>query len=62
MGITLNSNRVMREKSNDDFSPSIEEIEDILGIKIDSSLGEYIDSISGKEAYDLLCELLDSSR
>lgn len=40
MGITFNPNRVMRKKSNDDFSPSIEEIENILGIKIDSSFGE----------------------
>ena len=43
-----------------DKSPTSEEIEKVLGQKMDPKMAEFIDSITGQEAADLLEKLLDA--
>ena len=46
------------ENDPNDMSPSSKEIEQVLGIKLDSGTANWLDSITGEEAYSLLKELL----
>ena len=48
-----------QENYSDDMGPSSKEIDDVLGIKLDSGLANFVDSITPKEAYEYLCKLLD---
>lgn len=43
----------------DDLSPSSRDIEEVLGIKLEPELAKFVDSISGKEAFELLCQMLN---
>lgn len=47
-----------QENSSEDLGPSSREIEQVLGIELESGVANFLDSISSKEAYDLLCEIL----
>ncbi len=47
-----------QENYSDDLGPSSREIEQVLGIKLESAEANFLDSISSKEAYALLCEIL----
>lgn len=47
-----------QENYSDDLSPSSREIEQVLGIKLESAEANFLDSISSEEAYALLCEIL----
>ena len=51
-----------QENYSDDKSPSSIEIEQVLGEKMDSDLANMIDSMTGKEAAELLDKLLDSKK
>ena len=50
-----------QENYSDDMGPSSKDIEEVLGIKLESDLANFIDSISPKEAYKYLCRLLNNS-
>ena len=68
MAADFNSSMIMtndfyQENFSDDMSPSSYEIEKILGTKLDEGMKNWLDSMSGKEAYELLKKLIaDSSR
>ena len=51
-----------QENYSDDKSPSSREIEQVLGEKMDPDLANMIDSMTGKEAAELLDKLLDSKK
>lgn len=51
-----------QENYSEDLSPSSREIEEILGEKIEPGLANLIDSMTGKQAYELLCEMLSLCR
>ena len=51
-----------QENYSDDKSPSSREIEKVLGEKMDSDLANMIDSMTGKEAAELLDKLLASKK
>ena len=51
-----------QENYSDDKSPSSREIEQILGEKIDPGFANMLDSMTGKEAAELLDKLLDSKK
>ena len=51
-----------QENYSEDKSPSSREIEQVLGEKMDSNLANMIDSMTGKEAAELLDKLLDSKK
>ena len=51
-----------QENYSDDKSPSSREIEQVLGEKMDSELANMIDSMTGKEAAELLDKILDSKK
>ena len=51
-----------QENYSDDKSPSSREIEHILGEKIDPGFANMLDSMTGKEAAELLDKLLDSKK
>lgn len=51
-----------QENYSDDKSPSSREIEQVLGKKMDPDLANMIDSMTGKEAAELLNKLLDSKK
>ena len=51
-----------QENYSNDKSPSSREIEQVLGEKMDSDLANMIDSMTGKEAAELLDKLLDSKK
>ena len=51
-----------QENYSEDKSPSSREIEQVLGEKMDSDLANMIDSMTGKEAAELLDKLLDSKK
>ncbi len=46
------------ENDPTDMSPSSREIEQVLGIKLDSGTANWIDSITGEEAFTLLKQML----
>ena len=48
-----------QENYSDDKSPSSREIEHVLGEKMDPDLANMIDSMTGKEAAELLDKLLE---
>lgn len=48
-----------QENYSDDKSPSSREIEKILGEKIDPDFANMLDSMTGKEAAELLDKLLE---
>ena len=48
-----------QENYSDDKSPSSREIEHILGEKIDPGFANMLDSMTGKEAAELLDKLLE---
>ena len=56
------TNDFYQENYSDDKSPSSIEIEQVLGEKMDSDLANMIDSMTGKEAAELLDKLLDSKK
>ena len=65
MAVILDPTKIMtsdfyQENYSDDKSPSSREIEQVLGEKMDSDLANMIDSMTGKEAAELLDKLLDS--
>ena len=51
-----------QENYSDDKSPSSREIEQILGEKLDPSFANMIDSMTGKEAGELLVKLLEPEK
>ena len=51
-----------QENQSEDLSPSSREIEELLGKKIEPGLENLIDSMTGKQTYDLLCEMLSLCR
>ena len=51
-----------QENYSDDKSPSSREIEHILGEKIDPGFANMLDSMTGKEAAELLDKLLESDK
>ena len=64
MAVTFDPTKIMtsdfyQENYSDDMGPSSKEIEDVLGIKLDSGLANFVDSITPKEAYEYLCKLLN---
>lgn len=64
MAVTFDPTKIMtsdfyQENYSDDMGPSSKEIEEVLGIKLDSSLANFVDSITPKEAHEYLCKLLD---
>lgn len=63
MAATFNPSLMMtldfyQEYYSDDMSPSSKEIENVLGTKLDSDLADFVDSMTGKQAYELLCKVL----
>lgn len=67
MAVILDPTKIMtsdfyQENYSDDKSPSSREIEQVLGEKMDSDLANMIDSMTGKEAAELLDKLLDSNK
>lgn len=48
-----------QENYSDDKSPSSKEIENVLGEKIDPALANIVDSMTGKEAAELLEKMLN---
>lgn len=46
------------ETNPDDMSPSSKEIEQCLGIKLDSGTANWLDSITGEEAFVMLKQML----
>ncbi len=48
-----------QENYSDDKSPSSKEIENVLGEKIDPALANFVDSMTGKEAAELLEKMLN---
>lgn len=67
MAATFNTSQMMtldfyQENYSEDLSPSSREIEEILGEKIEPGLANLIDSMTGKQAYELLCEMLSLCR
>ena len=48
-----------RENYSDDKSPSSKEIENVLGEKMDPALANFVDSMTGKEAAELLEKMLN---
>ena len=65
MAVILDPTKIMtsdfyQENYSKDKSPSSREIEQVLGEKMDSDLANMIDSMTGKEAAELLDKLLDS--
>ena len=67
MAVILDPTKIMtsdfyQENYSDDKSPSSREIEQVLGEKMDSDLANMIDSMTGKEAAELLDKLLDSKK
>lgn len=64
MTVTFDPTKIMtsdfyQENYSDDMGPSSKEIEEVLGIKLDSDLANFVDSITPKEAHEYLCKLLD---
>lgn len=64
MAVTFDPTKIMasdfyQENYSDDMGPSSKEIEEVLGIKLDSDLANFVDSITPKEAHEYLCKLLD---
>ncbi|BDC94831.1 hypothetical protein [Treponema bryantii] len=53
------TNDFYQENYSDDKSPSSREIEHVLGEKMDPDLANMIDSMTGKEAGELLVKLLE---
>ena len=51
--------KLIQENYSDDKSPSSREIEHVLGEKMDPDLANMIDSMTGKEAGELLVKLLE---
>ncbi len=65
MAVILDSSKIMtsdyyQENYSDDKSPSSKEIEKVLGEKMDPGLANLIDSMTGKEAAELLDKILES--
>ena len=48
-----------QENYSDDKSPSSKEIENVLGEKMDPALANFVDSMTGKEAAELLEKILN---
>lgn len=48
-----------QENYSDDKSPSSKEIENVLGEKMDPALANFVDSMTGKEAAELLEKMLN---
>ncbi len=64
MAATFNPSMIMtsdfyQENYSDDMGPSSKDIERVLGIKLDSDLANFVDSITPKQAHEYLCKLLD---
>lgn len=67
MAVDFDKSKIMtsdyyQEKYSDDKSPSSREIEQVLGEKMEPDLANIIDSMTGKEAAELLDKLLDSKK
>lgn len=67
MAATFNPSMFMtsdffQENYSEDLGPSSKEIEEILSIEMESDLENFIDSITPKEAYSILCDLLKDCR
>lgn len=67
MAVDFDKSKIMtsdyyQENYSDDKSPSSREIEQVLGEKMDPDLANMIDSMTGKEAAELLDKLLDSKK
>ena len=67
MAVILDPTKIMtsdfyQENYSKDKSPSSREIEQVLGEKMDSDLANMIDTMTGKEAAELLDKLLDSKK
>ena len=60
--VTYSVTDFYQENYSDDKSPSSREIDQDLGEKMDSDLANLIDSMTGKEAAELLDKLLDSNK
>lgn len=64
MAVTFNPTKIMtsdfyQENYSTDMGPSSKDIEEVLGIKLESDLANFIDSITPKEAYEYLCKFLN---
>lgn len=46
------------ENDPNDMSPSSREIEQVLGMKLDSGTANWLDSITGEEAFAMLKQML----
>lgn len=65
MAVTFDPTKIMtsdfyQDNYSDNMGPSSKDIEDVLGIKLESDLANFIDSITPKEAHEYLCRLLDA--
>lgn len=65
MAVTFDPSKIMtndfyQENYSEDLGPSSKDIEEVLGIKLESDLANFIDSITPKEAHEFLCRLLDN--
>lgn len=65
MAVTLDLSKIMtsnhyQENYSDDNSPSSKDIEEVLGEKMEPGLANLIDSMTGKEAAELLDKILES--
>ena len=49
------------EKSYEIFSPSSRDIENVLGMKMEPDFAKFIDSISSKEAFEILTSILSNN-
>jgi len=67
MAVTFNPSMIMtndfyQDNYSDDMGPSSKDIESILGIKLDPDLANFVDSITPKQAHDMLCAILEERR
>lgn len=66
MAATFNPSMIMtndfyQENYSEDLSPSSNEIGNILGIALDETTANFLDSMTGAQAYKLLCKILDEN-
>lgn len=64
MAATFNPSQMMtldfyQDNYSEDLSPSSKEIGNILGIELDETTANFVDSMTGEQAYKLLCKILE---
>ncbi len=64
MAATFNLSMIMtsdfyQDNYSDDMDPSSNDIERVLGIKLDPDLVNFVDSITPKQAHEYLCRILN---